>query len=437
MKKIKYLILLIIVFIGFPFNVFATSTLAFEINAQKEGENSLWQPIYVSDIDEDKSFDIYDVATYKAKNNSLTFNKDGNLLSFSNDSYDDKYILTDYNNTISSLELHHGGKTYIGGRGKLKVEKSNYVYYNYYANVRIEKDGYTKFLNDENGNMYHTENLGIALYNANLDNTDFQSKAESIIKNEWSNLQKWNSDIIGDKPFNPSYVYVRTNDSTMNFEEKYADEELVKTYINTNLDVTYLSDGVLFDGSKVLEDNGIVFKSEDVLPDDYKLEAKDIYDDLEEEKEEHIEETIEENKMMIGLFDISVNNGVTQVDIDSGKYTIRVPITDNIKNYTGYYVVYVKNGEVVDTIDAKIIDGKYIEFDTTHLSEYGIIADLLKGDLNNNSKVDLKDIISLIKKYLGTDNTSSKDVKVGDMNNNSKIDLKDIILLIKKYLGSE
>ena len=139
---------------------------------------------------------------------------------------------------------------------------------------------------------------------------------------------------------------------------------------------------------------------------------------------------------MIGLFDISVNNGVTQVDIDSGKYTIRVPITDDIKNYTGYYVVYVKNGEVVDTIDAKVIDGKYIEFDTTHLSEYGIIADLIKGDMNYNSKIDLKDVISLIKKYLGTDNASSKDVKVGDMNSNSKIDLKDIILLIKRYLGA-
>ena len=437
MRKIKYFILLMGVFMAFPFSTYASSTLVCELNAKKEGEDSIWLPIYVSAIDEDKSFDIYDVATYRPKNNSLNFVKDGNLLSFSNDSYEDKYILTDYNNTISSIDLHHGAKTYIGGRGKLKIEKSSYVYYNYYANVRVEKDGYTKFLKDGDGNIYHTEDLGIALYNANLDNTDFQSKAESIIKNEWSNLQKWNSNIIGDKPFNPSYVYVRTNDSTMNFEEKYADEELVKTYINTNLDVTYLSDGVLFDGSKVLEDNGIVFKSEDVLPDDYKLEAKDIYDDLEEEKEEHIEETIEENKMMIGLFDISVNNGVTQVDIDSGKYTIRVPITDNIKNYTGYYVVYVKNGEVVDTIDAKVIDGKYIEFDTTHLSEYGIIADLLKGDLNNNSKVDLKDIISLIKKYLGTDNTSSKDVKVGDMNNNSKIDLKDIILLIKKYLGSE
>ena len=436
MREMKYLILLMGVFMIFPFSAYASSTLVCELNAQKEGEDSLWLPIYASAIDEDKTFDIYDVATYRPKNNSLNFVKDGNLLSFSNDSDEDKYIITDYNNTISSLELRHGGKTYIGGRGKLKIEKSNYVYYNYYANVRIEKDGYIKFLNDENGNMYHTENLGVALYNTKLEVTDFKEKAENIVKNEWSNLQKWNSDIIGDKSFDPSYVYVRTNDSTTNFEEKYVSEELVKAYINTNLDVTYLSDGVLFDGSKVLEDNGIVFKSEDNLPDDYKLEAKDIYDELEEETEEHIEESIEENKMMIGLFDISVNNGVTQVDIDSGKYTIRVPITDDIKNYTGYYVVYVKNGEVVDTIDAKVIDGKYIEFDTTHLSEYGIIADLIKGDMNYNSKIDLKDVISLIKKYLGTDNASSKDVKVGDMNSNSKIDLKDIILLIKRYLGA-
>ena len=59
------------------------------------------------------------------------------------------------------------------------------------------------------------------------------------------------------------------------------------------------------------------------------------------------------------------------------------------------------------------------------------------GDLNKNNKIDLKDIILLIKKYLGTENYTEEDLIIGDMNNNSKLDLKDIIILIRTYLGME
>ena len=60
--------------------------------------------------------------------------------------------------------------------------------------------------------------------------------------------------------------------------------------------------------------------------------------------------------------------------------------------------------------------------------------DSTKGDMNKNGKIDLKDIITLIKKYLNTDSTNNQDITTGDINNNGKIDLKDIILLIKDYL---
>ena len=59
------------------------------------------------------------------------------------------------------------------------------------------------------------------------------------------------------------------------------------------------------------------------------------------------------------------------------------------------------------------------------------------GDMNNNKKIDLKDIIILIKKYLGTDEATDTDILIGDMNNNGRIDLKDIIILIRTYLGLE
>lgn len=60
----------------------------------------------------------------------------------------------------------------------------------------------------------------------------------------------------------------------------------------------------------------------------------------------------------------------------------------------------------------------------------------LKGDMNKNSKIDLKDIILLIRKYIGSEATTNNDIQIGDMNSNSKLDLKDIILLIRTYLGT-
>ena len=561
MKKIKYLLLIMAMFMAFPFNALASSTLVCEINASMEDKESWWIPIYASHIEEDKIEKIYDLATYRAKNNTLTFIKDGKLLSFSVDNYDERYIVTDYDNTITTLMAHDGGTFNISGRGKLKIEKSPYIYYMYRARVMVNKDGLNQNLKDENGEIYYTEDLGEALGNTKYEINEFKEKANKIIKSKWNDLQKWNSDLIGNTPFDSSYVYVSTYGSPSRpYEVKTVDEEWVNAYINTNMDITYLPDGVLFDGSKVLEDNGVVFKSEeDEFPDNYTLKAEDIY----EEKSEEVD-TINkglEKKMMIGLFDISVTDGVNQVDIDNGLYTVRVPITDDIKDYTGYYVVYVKNGEIVDTIDAKVIDGKYIEFNTTHLSEYGIVAntpdvktaiesditsfdfgtikynftseesdELLKtiritntgnttitldnenpsqsgpfgcywfdpekeiapgeyldinlrladgsgysgipgiyngsyvftatnvnnkadkvsinvdakvklvtsdyqtGDMNKNGKIDLADIIILLKKYLNDDATD-EEIELGDMDSDGNISLKDIIILLKVYLA--
>ena len=60
----------------------------------------------------------------------------------------------------------------------------------------------------------------------------------------------------------------------------------------------------------------------------------------------------------------------------------------------------------------------------------------IKGDMNRNDKIDLQDIIILLKKYLGTLTTTDEDKTIGDMDNNGSIGLKDIILLLRTYLGS-
>ena len=94
-------------------------------------------------------------------------------------------------------------------------------------------------------------------------------------------------------------------------------------------------------------------------------------------------------------------------------------ITLNIKDGRSYLIN--KNSCITREINAKV---KLMD------------NDYLLGDMNTNGKIDLKDIIILIKKYLGTEDSSNEDIVIGDINNNNKLDLKDIILLIKTYLGN-
>ena len=95
-------------------------------------------------------------------------------------------------------------------------------------------------------------------------------------------------------------------------------------------------------------------------------------------------------------------------------------------NYSGDYIFTATNiNDSNDTAELKI-NAKVKLMDN----------DYLLGDMNTNGKIDLKDIIILIKKYLGTEDSSNEDIVIGDINNNNKLDLKDIILLIKTYLGN-
>ena len=87
--------------------------------------------------------------------------------------------------------------------------------------------------------------------------------------------------------------------------------------------------------------------------------------------------------------------------------------------------------------DIEYIDGQTFTTNTSNdINLYTIIQEnnLEKGDMNLNNRIDIKDIILLIKKYLKTLEITGNDLYLGDMNDNGKIDIKDIILLINTYL---
>ena len=59
---------------------------------------------------------------------------------------------------------------------------------------------------------------------------------------------------------------------------------------------------------------------------------------------------------------------------------IRFTLPEDLKGYKKYEVVYILNDEIKETIPATIENG-YIVFETSHLSEYGVVA-TEKSDVN-------------------------------------------------------
>ena len=82
------------------------------------------------------------------------------------------------------------------------------------------------------------------------------------------------------------------------------------------------------------------------------------------------------------LVDINILENGEVVKINDTKMKIRVALPEELKGYKKYEVVYILNNEIKETIPATIEDG-YIVFETTHLSEYGIVVSEKINNIEN------------------------------------------------------
>ena len=127
------------------------------------------------------------------------------------------------------------------------------------------------------------------------------------------------------------------------------------------------------------ETDGVKFESDDAFSTEYTLvvapktekEVKDVTTKL--------TEAYKDNKKVAGLKLISLHEISMYLDnevvpMENGKYTISIPVAENLRNFKNYKVIYVNEaGEIQETIDAKLVNGKVV-FTTTHLSTYGVIG---------------------------------------------------------------
>ena len=78
------------------------------------------------------------------------------------------------------------------------------------------------------------------------------------------------------------------------------------------------------------------------------------------------------------VVDINVLENGEVIKISNTKMKIRIALPEDLKGFNKYEVVYISNDEIKETIPATVEDG-YIIFETSHLSQYGIIATNVEG----------------------------------------------------------
>lgn len=185
---------------------------------------------------------------------------------------------------------------------------------------------------------------------------------EGYTFNGWNTKKDGSGEIL-------KYVYWRfwdkENETDVEKDTLIKEDNGYERYKNVTLYASWIKNSSDEDTVKEIENTtGIktIISFEKKVSKDYTLDIKQI--DIKKELAD---------KNIKFLVDINVLEGVNIVKINNIKMKIKIALPDNLKDYTKYEVVYIDNNEVKETIPAKVENG-YIVFETSHLSQYGIVA---------------------------------------------------------------
>ena len=170
-------------------------------------------------------------------------------------------------------------------------------------------------------------------------------------------------------------------ESIQDLEIAQPTRDWAEKYIQTNMNRSFTEDGSYLLSPKAEEGNleeitttqsgNIVFTSSEPFDSNYHLGISDITEELSEADASKV--VAKTDKTLIKLYDIYMLDKDNKiVNMGNGTYTIKEVLSDLLKKYNDYQVVYI-NDSGVELIPAKVEDG-YIVFNTTHLSKYGIVG---------------------------------------------------------------
>ena len=307
------------------------------------------------------SGDEISIATFikNANGDTLTLESDADFYLYGG-AEDSSTIVVNGNNHINILTDEHFT---ITGNGSLTIdglyssrlavdEDGNQLYYIVYDDI----DGFQHRVVDENGDDVLV-----------VSKEEFEAMYENL------------------KASNPDMAQIALEDLEYYINSQYEvvpetiTEEWIKEHITTEMNIIYNeNDSITFSNvGSVLDAENVIFESKDILDEKFTLDVTDVTSNATDELKDAI---ALDNKVLLLLYDISVVNENNEiVPMENGTFTIKIKLTEEMKEYDTLTAAYILDGKVVETFDISI-DGEYVVFNTTHLSEYAILGENVKTD---------------------------------------------------------
>ena len=255
-----------------------------------------------------------------------------------------------------------------------------------YTKNTFDNDGIVLTLN-ANGGQFNGKESNTYDYVGGRDSGASMSLLPYVPVREGYTFDGWNTKRDGSGN-NYKYVYWRIWDKNEETDKEFDKDTLIteesgyERYKNVTLYASWKASG---ETVKEIQSTGdikakIEFAAE--VSKDYKLDIKSI---------EVKKELADKNVKFIA--DINVLDGNSNVvNISNTKMKIRIALPDDLKGYNKYEVVYILNGEIKETIPAAAENG-YIVFETSHLSQYGIIATNAGNGVKSSQTGDNNDLM--------------------------------------------
>ena len=383
MKK-RYLVVILLLIICSIAKVNALTIDNCEVLASYKLYSSLDEENYICKGKEYGS--STDAIYYSGKGNTINLNNLDAYYFTNWEEYDVTLNITGKNN-ISLLHVSDS-KFKVTGSGSLKFKQNSFV---------------KKVINGEPVYQYVYKGKTVV----NSDKKIYEGITIEFEEN-YEHLKEINS--LPDEYNLEDYVLVQVVDYTK-MTSITVTEEWIKQHIDTNLNIA-LEDGFgtikyvkpkeeakapettgKKQNDNQLETDNVILISDKKVNTKYELKEENLTN---HEVATKVNDSIE--KDLVSLYDVTVYNGKKQVPMKNGKYTIKIKLDNNIDNYENYQIIYVNDdGEIEEYIDGRI-EGEYIVFNTSHLSQYGVIANpVQKEELATKSEIkEISPVISNI-----------------------------------------
>lgn len=101
------------------------------------------------------------------------------------------------------------------------------------------------------------------------------------------------------------------------------------------------------------------------------------------------------NSALITLLDISLTDNLGNKIQPNGKVTIKVKLSDSLKNETNLKVIYIADDGTITDMNAQIVDG-YAVFETSHFSNYAVVKTVAATIPNTNDAFSLFAMLILV-----------------------------------------